>query len=609
MGALRKIAYGLMLAGWCFAGGPALADKRVALIIGNSGYDKVARLPNPANDAALVAETFKSAGFDSVDLRRDLKIADMRRALRDFVDKAGDADVAVVYYAGHGIEIDGINYMIPVDAVLDRDRDVYDEALSLERVLVAVEPAKKLRLVILDACRDSPFTRSMKRTLASRAVGRGLAKVEPTNPNTLIAFASKAGSTASDGDGKYSPFTRAVVNHVTKPGLDLRKAFGYVRDDVLKSTGNKQEPYLYGSLGGDDVSLVPAKPVAMGPQADPQTAVRRDYELALQIGTRDVWTAFLAQYPDGFYASLAKGQLARIAAEETRVAAVEKARLAEQEKARLAAEGARQAEQAKAAAAAKAAEEARIAAEKAKQIEQDKTAAAEKARLAEQEKARLAAEKTKKAEQEKAAAAEQARIAAEKAAEEKKQQLAAVAPTEKLEQPTVDLPRALQAELRRVGCSSSAVDGNWNAASQKALDLFNRHAGTKLDVKTASADALEVVRGKSSRICPLICEIGYRADGERCVKIACRAGHQLSHDGNCEKIEPKKPPTQRAATPSRTPVEAPSTSSYDPYDKARIVTQGGLRTCGENGCQIVPKGCRAIRNMGGGGLGGKIVCP
>src|SRR5262245_15997887 len=273
MGGVRTIALGLMLAGWCLVGSPALADKRVALVIGNSSYDKAARLFNPANDAVLIADTLNAAGFDSVDLRRDLKIADMRRALRDFVDKAGDADVAVVYYAGHGIEVDGINYLIPVDAVLERDRDIYDEALSLDRVFVAVEPARKLRLVILDACRDSPFTKSMKRTLASRAVGRGLARVEPTSPNTLIAFASKAGSTASDGDGRNSPFATALVNHVTKPGLDLRKAFGYVRDDVLKSTSNRQEPYLYGSLGGDDVPLVPTKSVSV-PQADPNAAVR-----------------------------------------------------------------------------------------------------------------------------------------------------------------------------------------------------------------------------------------------------------------------------------------------------------------------------------------------
>jgi len=258
----------------------ALAQKRVALVIGNSAYENVARLKNPANDADAMTSTLKGAGFDVVDSRRNLKIADMRRAFRDFADKSRDADVAVVYYAGHGIEVDGTNYLIPVDAALERDLDVYDEAFSLDRVLISIEPAKQLRLIILDACRDNSFAKIMKRTIGSRAVSRGLAKVEPNGPNTLIAFASKAGSTAADGDSKNSPFTAALVKHIATPGLDLRKAFGYVRDDVLKNTSNKQEPYVYGSLGGDDVPLVPAKPVASQPVPNEQDAImQRNYEL------------------------------------------------------------------------------------------------------------------------------------------------------------------------------------------------------------------------------------------------------------------------------------------------------------------------------------------
>ena len=243
-------------------GQPAFAEKRVALVIGNSGYLNVARLGNPGNDASAMTETLKGAGFDVVESRRDLKIVEMRRVFRDFSDRSRDADVAVVYYAGHGIEVDGANYLIPIDASLERDLDVYDEAYSLDRILVSIEPARQLRLVILDACRDNPFAKTMKRTIGSRAIGRGLAKVEPSSPNTLIAFASKAGSTASDGDSKNSPFTKALVKHIAKPGLDLRKAFGFVRDDVLKNTSNRQEPYVYGSLGGDDVPLVAAKPTA-----------------------------------------------------------------------------------------------------------------------------------------------------------------------------------------------------------------------------------------------------------------------------------------------------------------------------------------------------------
>src|SRR5438477_4196898 len=319
----RFLLAAAMLVGVCQ---PAFAEKRVALVIGNAVYQSVPRLPNPVNDGATIASTLKNAGFDVVDSRHDLTAADTRRALRDFADRARDADIAVVYYAGHGIEVDGGNYLIPVDAKLERDTDVYDEALSLDRVLLAIEPAKKLRLVILDACRDNPFSKNMKRTVASRAIGQGLAKIEPTSPNMLIAYSAKAGSTAADGDGNNSPFTVALSKHLTTPGLDVRRAFGYVRDDVLKTTNNRQEPFVYGSLGGEDVPLVPAPKVAApaaAPVANPQADMRRDYELALQIGNKAALNAFLGQYPDGFYASLAKLQLEKLAAEDVRVAATE----------------------------------------------------------------------------------------------------------------------------------------------------------------------------------------------------------------------------------------------------------------------------------------------
>src|SRR6185312_7114554 len=378
-GSLKLCRWALAAAAFFLVSEPAFAEKRVALVLGNSAYRNVAPLANPINDSAKIASTLKDAGFDVVDSRRDLPAAETRRALRDFADRARDADIAVVYYAGHGIEVDGANYLIPVDARLERDTDIYDEGLSLDRILIAIEPAKKLRLVILDACRDNPFSRTMKRTVASRAIGQGLAKVEPTSPNVLIAYSAKAGSTAADGDGRNSPFTSALSHHLTKPGLDVRRAFGFVRDEVLKTTGNKQEPFVYGSLGGEDVPLVPApaRPAAAAPATpalSAQAEARRDYELALQIGNKSALNAFLAQYPDGFYASLAKLQLDKLAAEETRVAATEKARLTEQERARLAAEGAQKSQQAKAEADAKAAEQARIAAEKAKQWAQDQAA-------------------------------------------------------------------------------------------------------------------------------------------------------------------------------------------------------------------------------------------
>ena len=202
----------------------------------------------------------KVAGFDKVIGLTDLRAAQMRRALRDFSDEVRDADIAVVFYAGHGMEVNGVNYLIPVDAVLERDIDIEDETVSLDRVNHVLEQAKRLRLVILDACRDNPFTRSMKRTVASRSIGRGLAKVDVVSSDTLIAYSAKAGSTAADGDKGNSPSTTALAKHLTTPGLDVRLALGRVRDEVLRNTKNRQEPFVYGSLGGSEIPLIAGKP-------------------------------------------------------------------------------------------------------------------------------------------------------------------------------------------------------------------------------------------------------------------------------------------------------------------------------------------------------------
>src|SRR6516225_6320653 len=554
----------------------ALADKRVALVIGNSAYQNVPGLPNPINDATAIAELLRNAGFDVVDSRADLGIAVIRRAIREFADVARDADIAVVYYAGHGIEVDGTNYLIPVDAILQRDTDVEDEAISMDRLLRILEPVKRLRLIILDACRENPFTRSMKRTIASRAIGRGLAKVEVVNSDTLIAFSAKAGSTALDGDGKNSPFTTALLNHLATPGLDLRIAFGQIRDDVLKATANRQEPFVYGSLGGGTVSLVPAPEIPV----DTIDEARRDYALFERGATINTWDVFLNLHPDGPYADLARAQRTKlIAAEKARAA--EDARAAEQAKAaeKKATEQAKAAQAARLAEEAKAAEKAKLDAQrvaersKAEQAEREAAQrraaeqAAEAARLTGEakaaEKARIEAQKAAemaRAEQNKAAAeaarlleeakAEKARIEAQIAAEKAKQATIADRPQEPPAAPTgpavaalsppaqptslpprpEDIAVLLQAQLKRVGCDPGATSGAWGDDSQRALDSFNKNAGTNLDTKTANLDALEAVRARSERVCPLVCGPKYRKDGDRCVAISCRPGFVLNDD-------------------------------------------------------------------------------
>jgi Caspase domain len=293
----------------------AWADKRVALVVGNSGYQTVPQLPNPSRDASSVAKMFRDAGFDSVEVKLDVGNLEFKRAIRRFETTADQADIAVVYYAGHGLEIGGTNYLIPVDARLASDRDAEDEAIPLERLVSSADGALRLRLIILDACRDNPFVTTMRRErkTASRAVIAGLGKVEPTSTDTLIAYAAKAGSTADDGTGEHSPFTTAVLRNLPVPGLDVRLAFGRVRDEVLKATANRQEPFVYGSLGGGNISLVPAP---AKPQEVPVSDVKADYDLVQKIGSKRAWDVFLGTHPTGFYADLARAQIEAINEQE-----------------------------------------------------------------------------------------------------------------------------------------------------------------------------------------------------------------------------------------------------------------------------------------------------
>ena len=431
----------------------------------------------------------------------------------------------------HGIEVNGVNYLVPVDAMLQRDTDAYDEAISLDRILQAIEPAKRLHFVILDACRDNPFLKKMTRTVASRSMERGLVGVEPNGQNTLIAYAAKAGYTALDGDGQNSPFALALLKHLTTPGLDLRRALGLVRDDVLAATANRQEPYYTGSLGGEDMALVPAPVVPAKMVVDP----RGDYELAERVGTKEAWDSFISAYPSGFYSDLAKAQRNKLAAEAVRLAATEKARVATEAQARLAAEGAKASEQAKAAAQSKAAEDARLAAEKNKQAEDAKVALAQQAKATEEQ--RAAEEKAKRPDV--IASAEQPRPEQPAVEKPRDQATAALPPADQAKASTsdqpvaADIPRLLQSELKRVGCNAGEVNGEWNAPSRRALGAFNKAAGTSFDVKLASLDALDAVRGKTGRVCPLDCDSGYRANGDHCVKIVCDDGEVLGANGSC----------------------------------------------------------------------------
>jgi tetratricopeptide (TPR) repeat protein len=228
------------------------AGRRVALVIGNSAYRDVGALRNPSNDARLVAAALRRVGFSDVIEKYDLGLAQMVAALKEFGDLADKSDWAVIYFAGHGVEMNGVGYLIPVDAKLEKDAHVPDETVALDRMIQKAETARKLRLIIIDACRNNPFATRMARTGgASRTIGRGgMPAIEPEG-DILVAYATKHGTVAMDGAEDNSPFAKALADNIPAPGLDIRVMFGKVRDSVRKATANQQEPYTYGSIGGD----------------------------------------------------------------------------------------------------------------------------------------------------------------------------------------------------------------------------------------------------------------------------------------------------------------------------------------------------------------------
>jgi hypothetical protein len=227
----------------------ALPEHRVALVIGNSRYAAQAPLRNPANDATAIAGALRAAGFHEVDIANDLSRDALVKVLHGFQDKADRSDWALIYFSGHGIEVGGTTYVVPIDARLRNDRDIQDEAVTVNRLMEGVNGARKLKIVIVDACRDNPFTATMRRTAASKALTRGLGPVEPL-PATLVVYAAKNGQLAQDGDGPNSPFATALARRLAEPHLEVSKLFRLVTDDVLDATAQQQQPFVYGSLPG-----------------------------------------------------------------------------------------------------------------------------------------------------------------------------------------------------------------------------------------------------------------------------------------------------------------------------------------------------------------------
>lgn len=262
---------------------PASAAERVGLVIGISDYRSIPALKNTVNDATDLSETLKGIGFEVTTLI-NVTGAELRASLEKFAFKAETAELALIYFAGHGVEVQGENFLIPVDADVQSNKDIQQQAVSLKDFLHSVDRARTMRIVILDSCRDNPFgdTIDLSQPVTagdSSQTTRGARGLAPPSPDrgTLVAFAARDGNVALDGEGDNSPFAQALIDKMARPDLEISLMFRAIRDDVLKRTGNRQEPHTYGSLTGTPFYLA-----SLG---------ERDQALALGMkGRIDAWS-------------------------------------------------------------------------------------------------------------------------------------------------------------------------------------------------------------------------------------------------------------------------------------------------------------------------------
>ena len=293
----------------------AQAEKRIALVIGNSAYSYAGELANPRNDASDMAAALTSLGFEVI-AGLDLDKAAIERKLREYARKLEGADVALFFYAGHGLQIKGVNLILGIDAKLEAERDIEFETVKLDAVLTHMEREAKTTIVFLDACRNNPLARNLARTMGTRGVAEngGLAPVTLA-VGTFIAFATQPGNVASDGSGRNSPFTAALKKHISAPGVSVTDVMVEVRNEVVSATNGGQVPWDNSSLRGR-FYFKPSSPPAPTPPIAP-SQLRLSEAAEAWDRTKDstniaVLGAFSTRFKDTFFAELARARIAEL---------------------------------------------------------------------------------------------------------------------------------------------------------------------------------------------------------------------------------------------------------------------------------------------------------
>jgi uncharacterized caspase-like protein len=464
----------------------AQAERRVALVIGNSAYANTTALRNPRNDAGDMADALRKVGFE-VAVGLDLDQQRFAQAIERFARALDGADVALFYYAGHGLQMNERNFLVSVDAKLQNEFLLTSETIDLEAIVRLMESKSPVNLVFLDACRNNPLADGLRQSLAatkrSAALGRGLARIEPTGRDTLIAFAAAPGQVAVDGAGRNSPFTGSLLAHIDKPGLEVSVMLKEVAADVRRATQNAQRPQqlsdmarvFYFARAEAAATAAPAAPAPV-PAAPVVSNEDRTVDVAFWNSVQaaqdcEAVRAYIRRFPTGTFIDLAKISEQKLCVTDRRVSIIE-------------------------------------------------TPAAVVSPPP--------------------AAAQPPAVASLPAPTQTPPEATKLAP---------ELARNIQLELERLGCLSQ-VDEKW-PTTRAALSKYNRHAKVSLDLDAPSAATMAALHDVRGRICPLECRRGFRPDGDECIAIERTKPRKATASRTDRPTErPERPRRERRAAPA-----------------------------------------------------------
>lgn len=550
---MRRCLIALLGVLGCLAATQAVAERRVALVVGNAQYAHTPALPNPRNDAQDIADTLKKVGFE-VTLGYDLDQTKFARVIDDFARALEGADVGLFFYAGHGLQINDKNYLVSTEAKLESTFLVPSETIELDAIIRLMEAKSGTNLIFLDACRNNPLTDNLKRNLAAInrtiTVGRGLARVDPTGRDTLVAFSAAPGQEAADGHGRNSPFTASLLRHLPEPGLEVSVMLKQVAADVRRETNNVQRPQQLSDMSKTFyfARAEPATPPVM--PTDPVDPIDVAFwQSAAAANECESIRAYLSRFPAGKFVDLARISERRLCKAIPEVAVALPQRPSPAPVAPALTPGP----------------------------------------------AAPAAPTPPPITQPIGAATNVAVAAPTGAPQSAGPVVAPVVPPD-----PVDIGRKLQRELLRVGCGVSGIeiDGTWGTASRDALRSFNERTRSVAVVDRPTPEALEAVRGHKDRVCPIPCEAGTQLRGTSCVavpKALERSRHAARPPGRDRSL-----PSQRHVEPGHADAPRPGSPSY-----ATVPVSPNNRN-GESWIYVGKQRCKTFEPRG---AAPRIICP